>query len=141
MKPKVDIRRCFASKDICTAIKLCPVKAVSYIEVPEPILDKTLKCNCNEREELGLTPMSADGYSAGCDCADGCESETGGDLYACGGTPYGRIIIDCDKCIECGICAKECCGNAIDMVGQLGSISAREEAGASKVDCCCVGKC
>ena len=29
---------------------------------------------------------------------------------------YGRIIIDYDKCTECGLCAEECCGTAIDMV-------------------------
>jgi len=118
MKPKVDMKRCFASKDICMAIKLCPVKAISYIEVAEPILDKTLKCNCNEREALGLTPMSVKGYSAGCDCAGGCGSDSGDNLYDCGGTPHGRIIIDYDKCIKCGICAKECCGSAIDMVDE-----------------------
>ena len=117
MKPKVDDKRCFASKDVCMAIKCCPTPAISYIEVDEPIMDKTLKCNCNDREALGLTPMSVKGYSAGCDCAGGCGSDSGDDLYACGGTPYGRIIIDYDKCIECGLCTKECCGTAIDMVG------------------------
>jgi len=123
MKPRVDMKRCFGSKDVCMAIRMCPVGAVSYKEVDEPILDKTLKCNCNEREALGLTPMSVDGYSAGCDCAGGCESENGDDLYACGGTPYGRIIIDYNKCTRCGICAKECCGSAIDMVDESASIN------------------
>jgi Pyruvate/2-oxoacid:ferredoxin oxidoreductase delta subunit len=118
MKPKVDIKRCFASKDVCMAIKMCPFKAVSYIEVDEPIMDKILKCNCNKRESLGLTPMSAEGYSTGCDCAGGCDSESDNDLYACGGTPYGRIIIDYDKCTGCGICSKECCGSCIDMVDE-----------------------
>jgi len=116
MKPVVDMKRCFGSKSVCMAIKLCPVDAVYYTEEDEPILDKTLKCNCDDREARGLTPMSDKGYSAGCDCAGGCGSDTGDDLYACGGTPYGRINIDYDKCIECGICAKECCGDAIDMV-------------------------
>ena len=114
MKPKVRLENCFASKDVCVAIKLCPVKAITYIETDEPILDKTLKCNCNERESLGLSPMSVN--ASGCDCAGGCGSESGDNLYDCGGTPYGRIIIDYDKCVECGICAKECCGSAIDMV-------------------------
>jgi len=134
MKPKINMKKCFASKDTCTAIKLCPVKAIKYLEVPEPILDKTLKCNCNEREVLGLTPMSADGYDAGCDCAGGCGdgNENGGELYACGGSPYGRILIDYDKCVECGICAKECCGSAIEMAGNSKN---------KKEDCCCKGKC
>ena len=115
-KPVVDIKRCFASKDVCMAIKSCPVKAISYIEVAEPILDKILKCNCNDREALGLKPMSVKRYSGGCDCAGGCGS--GDDLYSCGGTPYGRIIIDYDKCTGCGLCAKECCGTCIDMVNE-----------------------
>ena len=122
MIPKVRLRNCFASKDVCTAIKLCPVKAISYIEVDEPILDKVLNCNCDEREARGLTPMSIEGYSAGCDCAGGCDSGDGDKLYDCGGTPYGRIIIDYDKCIKCGICAKECCGDAIDMVDEFENI-------------------
>ena len=105
MKPQVDNSRCFASQSVCTAIKCCPVKAVSCIEVDEPILDKTLKCNC--------APLGAKEPENSCGCG---ERECGDDLYSCGGTPYGRIIIDYDKCIECGICAKECCGTAIDMV-------------------------
>ena len=116
MKPVVDMRRCFASKTVCIAIKLCPVDAIHYHEEEEPILDKTLKCNCDEREERGLTPMSIKGYETGCECAGGCGMDGGDDLYACGGSPYGRIAIDYDACIECGICAKECCGDAIDMV-------------------------
>jgi NAD-dependent dihydropyrimidine dehydrogenase PreA subunit len=115
MKPVVNMKRCFASNTVCIAIKLCPAGAISYIEDDEPILDKTLKCNCNEREERGLTQMSVKGYEAGCDCECGCGSNSSDDLYACGGTPYGRIIIDYDKCTGCGICAKECCGDAIDM--------------------------
>lgn len=104
MKPKVDDKRCFASKSVCKVIKACPTQAISYIEVDEPIMDKNLVCNCNDPLE--------DGTVKGCDCEGGC----GNDLYSCGGTPYGRIIIDYDKCIECGLCAEECCGTAIDMV-------------------------
>jgi len=104
MKPIVDLKRCFASQSVCTAIKCCPTDAVSYIEVDEPILDKTLSCKC--------APPTED-ETGGCGCGEG---ECGDDLYSCGGTPYGRILIDYDKCIECGLCAKECCGSAIDMV-------------------------
>ena len=117
MKPKVDMKRCFASKDVCMAIKMCPVKAVSYIEVDEPILDKILKCSCNEREALGLTPMS-EKPGGGCDCAGGCESSNNDPLYDCGGNPYGRIIFDYDTCTGCGICARECCGSCIEMVDE-----------------------
>jgi len=108
MKPKVDLKRCFASKEVCTAIKCCPVEAVSYTEVAEPILDKTLKCNCSDPNRTGKIPVPC---SDGC-CDGGCDD----DLYSCGGTPYGRIIIDYDKCTLCGLCAEECCGSAIDMV-------------------------
>jgi Fe-S-cluster-containing hydrogenase component 2 len=102
MKPVVDLKRCFASQKVCTAIKCCPTNAISYTEVEESILDKTLKCNCAPPTENG----------GGC----GCDGDCGDDLYSCGGTPYGRIIIDYNKCVECGLCAKECCGFAIDMV-------------------------
>ena len=104
MKPKVDDKRCFASQSVCKAIKACPTEAISYIEVADPILDKNLVCNCAPAEE---------GESS---CGCGCDCDCGNDLYSCGGTPYGRIIIDYDKCIECGVCAEECCGTAIDMV-------------------------
>jgi len=104
MKPVVDLKRCFASQSVCTAIKCCPVGAISYIEVDEPIFDKTLSCNC-------APPLESE--ANGCGCGEG---ECGNDLYSCGGTPYGRIIIDYDKCIECGLCAKECCGAAIDII-------------------------
>ena len=134
MKPVVDMRRCFASKDVCTAIKLCPFNAITYIEVDVPILDKTLKCNCDEREALGLTPMSTK-PGGGCDCAGGCESND--PLYDCGGTPYGRIIIDYDKCTRCGICVKECCGTAIGLYPEHFTVDPMQ--GNPKCDC--VGGC
>ena len=141
MKPRIDAKRCFASNDVCTAIKFCPIKAVGYIEVSEPILDKTLNCNCNERKELGLTPMSADGYSAGCDCAGGCDGENGDDLHTCGGNPYGRIIFDYDKCVGCSICAKECCGSAIDMVAEPEILAQTLREATRANDCGCSGVC
>ncbi|MDR1565550.1 MAG: hypothetical protein LBS74_11390 [Oscillospiraceae bacterium] len=104
MKPKVDNKRCFASQSVCKAIKACTSQAISYIEVAEPILDKNLVCNC--------APPTEEKAVSACDCNGAC----GNDLYSCGGTPYGRIIINYQKCIECGICAEVCCGTAIDMV-------------------------
>ena len=104
MKPIVDLKKCFASQSVCTAIKCCPAKAISYTEVDEPVLDKTLKCNC--------APPINQKKSGGCGCGAG---KCGDDLYGCGGTPYGRIIIDYEKCTECGLCAKKCCGTAINM--------------------------
>jgi ferredoxin len=104
MKPVVDMKRCFASQSVCKAIKACPVAAITYIDVDEPIMDKTLECNC--------APPDGNPNSGGCDCGGDC----GDDLCSCGGSPYGRIVIDYDKCTACGICVTECCGTAIDMV-------------------------
>ena len=104
MKPKVDDKRCFAIESVCKAIKACPTQAISYIEVDEPILDKTLNCNC--------APPTDGSNSCGCDCGGSCGDGSDG----CVGSPYGRIVIDYDKCIECGVCAEECCGTAIDMI-------------------------
>ncbi|MCL1901114.1 MAG: 4Fe-4S binding protein [Firmicutes bacterium] len=73
----------------CKAIERCPFGAISCIEVKELTLDKNLVCNCSKSTK------------------------------DCGGTPYGRIIIDYDKCTGCGICADECCGNAIDMADDI----------------------
>ena len=110
MKPVVDMKRCFASQSVCKAIKACPVEAISYTEADEPIMDKNLVCNC-------APPAEEPGKGCGCSCAGNC----GNDLYSygaatcCGGTPYGRIIIDYDTCIGCAVCVEECCGTAIDM--------------------------
>ncbi|MDR0315025.1 MAG: 4Fe-4S binding protein [Oscillospiraceae bacterium] len=100
MKPKVNDKRCGASHGACKAIKVCPTGAIGYIEVDEPVLERVVACNNN--------PSIEGASSCDCDC--------GGDVNGCGGSPYGRIIIDYDKCIKCGICAKACCGSAIDMV-------------------------
>ena len=137
MKPVIINERCFASKTVCTAIKCCPVNAVSYIEVDEAITDKFLNCNCNEREELGLSPMS-EKPGGGCDCVGGCESSD--PLYDCGGTPYGRIIIDYDKCTRCGLCVKECCGTAIGLFPEW--LKVQPIKGNVKTEgCCCPSGC
>ncbi|MCL2861144.1 MAG: 4Fe-4S binding protein [Firmicutes bacterium] len=117
MKPYVRLKNCYASQSVCTAIKCCPTEAIYYIEVDEPILDKVLNCNCNDPNREGIVPLTC--TESGC-CGD--DAVCGDDLYSCGGTPYGRIIIDYDKCIECGLCAKECCGSAIDMVKDIAKV-------------------
>ena len=95
MKPKVTDKKCGANENICTVLNICPVDAIRYIEVDEPILDKTVEC---------VLP------SCGCSCDCGDASN------ACEPNPYGRIVIDYDKCTGCGVCADECCGSAIEMV-------------------------
>jgi len=97
MKPFVIDKKCGAGKDACKAIKICPVGAISYTEVKEPIHDRQVNCTSS--------PTSACG--CGCDC--------GSKDNACGGSLYSRIVIDHDKCIEYGLCVDACCGNAIEM--------------------------
>ena len=99
MKPKIDDKRCGASESACKVIKVCPTDAISYIEAAEPITDRNVVCN------------SGSGCGCNCDCGSGSGN--------CGGSLYGRIVIDYDKCIECGVCADECCGTAIEMVESL----------------------
>jgi Pyruvate/2-oxoacid:ferredoxin oxidoreductase delta subunit len=96
MKPKVNDKKCGANESACTVLKICPLDAISYIEVDEPITDKTVEC---------VLP-------SGC----GCKCDCGDSAAACKPNPYGRIIIDYDLCTECGICVEKCCGSAIEMV-------------------------
>ena len=93
MKPIMNDKKCGASEKSCKIIAICPTAAISYIEVKEPILDRTVNCKSG---------------SCNCDCGSASSD--------CGGSPYGRIVIDYDNCIECGLCAKECCGSAIDLI-------------------------
>lgn len=95
MKPKINDKKCGAGKDSCKIIKACPTGAISYIEVEDAITDREVDCKSGS-------------CGCGCDCGEGASD--------CGGSPYARIVIDYDKCIECGLCADECCGTAIEMV-------------------------
>ena len=92
MKPKINDSKCGARKE-CKIIEVCPVNAISYTEVQEPVIDDNT-CNCTSADNL-------------CDC--GCDCD-------CSDATVGKIVIDYDKCIECGACETECCGNAIDMI-------------------------
>lgn len=118
-KPVVNFKRCFTDKHVCTAIKACPVKAISYIEVDEPILNKQLT------GRLDRCPMAARGISAtinltekntGCLSTANLANNKSGDTIEGVGNPWGRIIIDYDKCIYCGKCVDACCGYAIDLL-------------------------
>ena len=97
MKPRVNNKKCGAVESACTVLKKCPADAISYIEVDEPINDKTVNCT------------SAAGCGCDCDCGDNSGS--------CEPNPHGRIVIEYDKCTGCGICADICCGAAIEMAG------------------------
>ena len=98
MKPRINDKKCGANESMCTVIKACPVDAISYIEVDEPINDRTVECKSN--------PSSS--CACDCNCNDGSND--------CEGSPYGRIVIDRVDCTGCGICADVCCGTAIKMV-------------------------
>ncbi|MCL1858426.1 MAG: 4Fe-4S binding protein [Oscillospiraceae bacterium] len=98
MKPIVHDSKCGASEGACKVIKICPVEAISYIKINEPITNRNVECNTS----------SNCGCSCGCDCDDNSND--------CGGSLYGRIVIDYDKCTGCGICVEECCGSAIEMI-------------------------
>lgn len=118
-KPVVSFKRCFTDKHVCTAIKSCPVEAISYIEVDEPILNKQLTGRTDR------CPMAARGIMATINLTDknsGClstanlASNKSGDTIEGVGNPWGRIIIDYDKCVYCGKCVDACCGYAIDLL-------------------------
>jgi len=68
------MNNCFASKTVCTAIKCCPTNAINYIEALEPILDKTLKCNCTDPNRQGRIPVvcTDDGCCDDTLCGDDC---------------------------------------------------------------------
>jgi len=97
MKPVIIDKKCGAGKDSCKAIKACPTQAIYYTEVKEPILDREVNC------------ISSPDNACGCSC------DCGSNGNACGGSPYSRIAIDYEKCIECGLCVDACCGKAIEM--------------------------
>ncbi len=118
-KPVVDFKRCFTDKHVCTAIKACPVEAIRYIEVDEPILNKQLT------DRVDRCPMAARGIRAtinltekntGCLSTANLADNKAGDTVEGVGNPWGRIIIDYDKCIDCGLCVDACCGYAIDLL-------------------------
>ena len=120
MKPVVNDKKCGAVESACKAIKVCPTQAIRYIEVDEAILDRDVNC---------VTGECGDGASCDCDCEDG---------GSCNGSPYGRIVIDYDKCIDCGLCIEACCGSAIVMADKSDNTDSKAKA---KNGCCCNGKC
>jgi formate hydrogenlyase subunit 6/NADH:ubiquinone oxidoreductase subunit I len=114
MKPVVNHKKCFADVKICTAKTACPVNAIGFVKVEEPMFDKELTPN------VDLCPMCAAGLS--CDlatperneCAVGQIGTEENPIPV--GDPYIRVVIDYDKCTLCGLCIDGCCGYAIEMV-------------------------
>lgn len=118
-KPVVNFKKCFTDKHVCTAIKACPVEAISYIEVDEPILDKQLtgrpdRCPLVARG-IGAT-INVTEKNTGCLSTANLANAKAGDIIEGVGNPWGRIIIDYDKCSYCGECVDACCGYAIDWL-------------------------
>ena len=104
MKPQINDKKCGANEKSCKLTKLCPVGAISHKVVKEPILDRVVNCG------------SSSTSSCGCGCNSDKKTENTNTNTGCGGaSPYDRIVIDQDKCIECGVCVDACCGKAVEM--------------------------
>ena len=114
MKPVVNHKKCFADVKICTAKTACPVNAIGFVKVAEPMLDKEVTGNPD------LCPMCAAGLAVDLATPDWNECKLGPigteDNPIPAGDPYVRVVIDYDKCIYCGLCVEGCCGYAIEMV-------------------------
>jgi len=114
MKPAVIHKKCFADVKICTAKTACPVNAIWFEKVAEPMLNKELTDNFDR------CPLGAAGLVADLATADWNECQCGKigtmDNPIPAGDPYVRVMIDYDKCTCCGLCVEGCCGYAIEMV-------------------------
>ena len=114
MKPVVNHKKCFADIKICTAKTACPVNAIRFVRVEEPMLDKELTDNFDR------CPMCAAGLVGDLATPDWNECKVGQigteENPFPVGDPYVRVEIDYDKCTYCGLCVEGCCGYAIEMV-------------------------
>jgi len=114
MKPVVNHKKCFADVKICTAKIACPVKAICFEKVKEPMLDKTFT------DKMDRCPFYPSGLVTGIatpewnDCKCGLIGTEDNPIPM--GDPYVRVVIDYDKCTCCGLCVEGCCGYAIEMV-------------------------
>jgi ferredoxin len=114
MKPVVNHKKCFADIKICTAKLVCPVKAIGFEKVEEPMLNKTLT------DKTDRCPFSPSGLTTDLATPDWKECKCGiigtEDNPVPIGDPYIRVVIDYDKCIHCELCIEGCCGYAIEMI-------------------------
>ena len=142
MKPVVIHKKCFADIKICTAKTSCPVNAIGFVKVEEPLLDKTLTDKCDR------CPLAAAGIKGTLETPNGVENKIG----VIGtvenpipiGDPFVRVVIDYDKCTCCGLCVEGCCGYAIDMVDDDVDIEEYNNfvsTPETKTGCCCAGGC
>lgn len=113
MKPVVNHKKCFADVKICTAKTACPVNAIRFEKVEEPIFDKEIT------DKFDRCPMGAAGLVVDLVTPDWNECKLGPigtmDNPIPAGDPYVRVVIDYDKCTGCGVCVDGCCGYAIDI--------------------------
>ena len=116
MKPVVNHKKCFADPKICTAKTACPVNAIGFVKVKEPMYEKEItdkfdRCPMGEAG-LFVDLVTPDWNWEQCECGPIGTYEN--PIPA--GNPYLRVVIDYDKCTYCGICVEGCCGYAIEMV-------------------------
>ena len=95
-KAKVIDEKCCGNKNNCSVLNICPLGAISFVEVAQAI-ERNVQCK----------PKG----TSNCGCAGDCAT----DSSACETNPYGRVVIDQNRCNGCGICVKECCGDAIEV--------------------------
>ena len=61
MKPQINDQKCGASETACKAMEVCPMEAISYIEVDEPRLRMQLWLRLRRRfGQLRRKPIRAD---------------------------------------------------------------------------------
>jgi len=114
MKPVVVHKKCVADIKVCTAKNSCPVNAIGFVRVKEPMLDKIIT------DKFDRCPLAAAGLAGTLAPPEGMEMKIGAvgtdDNPIPFGDPYIRVVIDYDKCNLCGLCVDACCGYAIDLV-------------------------
>ena len=114
MKPVVVHKKCPADVKVCTAKTSCPVNAIGFIKVEEPMLDKVFT------DKYDRCPLAASGLWGTVSPPEGMEIKIGEvgteDNPIPFGDPYIRVVIDYEKCTLCGLCVDTCCGYAIDLI-------------------------
>ncbi|MCL2578246.1 MAG: 4Fe-4S binding protein [Defluviitaleaceae bacterium] len=71
--------------------------------------------NCNDPNRTRKIPVTCTDSNCCSGDSNCCDTSDAYNVNSRDSTPYGRIIIDYDKCTRCGLCVKECCGTAIGL--------------------------